>query len=409
MPEAEVALRSYNLAQLQVVQHEDHKSLLSEAVILPSTSSEERFIDPEAARSFTFDHVTLTPSNYEPYVLPEKEAEFAKLLSASWAKYARNHYPSGVASVSTNQVPVPNAAEAEDNVAATPASEDLASPEAGSSLPGDPVGATELAPTPVVGDKVVSGDDEVDRADGLQKLDKEMEEVKEEEEAEDNATALTPRDEMPSGVIEAEPTPVTGEKALDGTDEVDREGGLENLDGEMEEVKEETEDQREEDTSEREAEVQVVRDLAEQRADVAQREPIVAVEAKPQLKPLDNPTYTLEIVGNKYSPTNYWTGRWRTRWTVEGSTVNGLINVDIHYYEQGNVSCSTPANNPNLRSNCLPTTRRRSPFPQRQAKPSPLRLSPTLQRLRPSISSSSATCTRTSGTGHSDRKSTTAI
>jgi len=35
------------------------------------------------------------------------------------------------------------------------------------------------------------------------------------------------------------------------------------------------------------------------------------------------------------------TGRWRTCWTVDKAAgeVNGTINVDVHYFEQGNVSC----------------------------------------------------------------------
>ena len=37
------------------------------------------------------------------------------------------------------------------------------------------------------------------------------------------------------------------------------------------------------------------------------------------------------------------TGRWRTQWTVDKSKalVEGTINVDVHYYEQGNVQLAT--------------------------------------------------------------------
>lgn len=39
------------------------------------------------------------------------------------------------------------------------------------------------------------------------------------------------------------------------------------------------------------------------------------------------------------------TGRWRTRWVVDQASgqVSGAINVDVHYYEQGNVSRRTRA------------------------------------------------------------------
>jgi capping protein alpha len=59
--------------------------------------------------------------------------------------------------------------------------------------------------------------------------------------------------------------------------------------------------------------------------------------------PLENPTFTLEIVGNRFNPSNFWTGRWRTRWVVDRAarSVTGTIRVDVHYYEQGNVQLAT--------------------------------------------------------------------
>ncbi|RMZ68731.1 F-actin-capping subunit alpha [Pyrenophora seminiperda CCB06] len=48
-------------------------------------------------------------------------------------------------------------------------------------------------------------------------------------------------------------------------------------------------------------------------------------------------------VANKYSPTNYWNGRWRSSYvydTASGS-VTGSIKVDVHYYEDGNVRLLT--------------------------------------------------------------------
>ena len=70
--------------------------------------------------------------------------------------------------------------------------------------------------------------------------------------------------------------------------------------------------------------------------------------------------YVVQIVANKYNPTNFWyvpflyvvslysqhhfrSGRWRSEYTINMTTkeVSGKILINIHYYEQGNVqSCS---------------------------------------------------------------------
>lgn len=53
--------------------------------------------------------------------------------------------------------------------------------------------------------------------------------------------------------------------------------------------------------------------------------------------------FKLYIVGNKYNPTNYWTGRWRSIYEIDmdAGKVQGEIEVNVHYYEQGNVQLST--------------------------------------------------------------------
>ncbi|KAF3917858.1 hypothetical protein ABW20_dc0106645 [Dactylellina cionopaga] len=58
------------------------------------------------------------------------------------------------------------------------------------------------------------------------------------------------------------------------------------------------------------------------------------------------------IVGNKYSPSNYWNGRWRSTYVYNpsASTLTGSIAVDVHYYEDGNVRLVTEKSiNENLR------------------------------------------------------------
>jgi hypothetical protein len=49
------------------------------------------------------------------------------------------------------------------------------------------------------------------------------------------------------------------------------------------------------------------------------------------------------LVANKYSPNNFWNGRWRSTYTLNpsGGGLSGSIRVDVHYYEDGNVRMST--------------------------------------------------------------------
>ena len=49
------------------------------------------------------------------------------------------------------------------------------------------------------------------------------------------------------------------------------------------------------------------------------------------------------LVANKYSPQNFWNGRWRSTYIVNPSSnsLTGTIKVDVHYYEDGNVRMNT--------------------------------------------------------------------
>ncbi|KAF8908946.1 F-actin capping protein, alpha subunit [Gymnopilus junonius] len=57
-------------------------------------------------------------------------------------------------------------------------------------------------------------------------------------------------------------------------------------------------------------------------------------------------SYILQLVANKYNPTNFWSGRWRSEYAVNltNNQVSGKILVNIHYYEQGNVQLTTTHN-----------------------------------------------------------------
>ncbi|KAG0051140.1 F-actin-capping protein subunit alpha-1 [Gryganskiella cystojenkinii] len=56
-----------------------------------------------------------------------------------------------------------------------------------------------------------------------------------------------------------------------------------------------------------------------------------------------NGVVTVAIVHNRYSPSNYWNGRWRSVWTLNTATseVKGALKCKVHYYEDGNVQLET--------------------------------------------------------------------
>ncbi|KAL1758423.1 F-actin-capping protein subunit alpha [Schizophyllum commune] len=71
-------------------------------------------------------------------------------------------------------------------------------------------------------------------------------------------------------------------------------------------------------------------------------EGVAAVFASP-----DAPNkFTIQVVSNKYNPNNFWSGRWRSEYTVDlnDNTINGKIWLNVHYYEQGNVQLNTTHN-----------------------------------------------------------------
>ncbi|KAF2009445.1 F-actin-capping protein subunit alpha [Aaosphaeria arxii CBS 175.79] len=57
----------------------------------------------------------------------------------------------------------------------------------------------------------------------------------------------------------------------------------------------------------------------------------------------DETALAILTVANKYSPSNYWNGRWRSSYiyTPSSGSITGTIKVDVHYYEDGNVRLLT--------------------------------------------------------------------
>ncbi|ORY28269.1 F-actin-capping protein subunit alpha [Naematelia encephala] len=340
MPYIRPALRTYILTQLTVVEHPAsgdvpvHTSLLSEATILPgSTAEKERFIDAEGGRSFAFDHINMTISEYEPYELPAEEAAFRAELAKSLAAYCKNHFPSGSSSVSSSQYPLlPPAPPAP---VPAPVSEEPVTDVVPEQLN---TGDAEPAPTPAVGDVEVK-QEEVVAPGGLEKLDEEVEKAKEEEEG--TEAASVPESTKPvveesseaASVPEATKPEVTEEPGSEEAAKVEEEPAAAAETAKVEDEPTEA--------GEPAAEAPEVPEPPAQATEAVEPAP-PAVEQRKQER-IENPTYTLEIVGNRYNTANFWTGRWRTRWVVDqaAGTVSGTINVDVHYYEQGNVQLAT--------------------------------------------------------------------
>jgi len=50
---------------------------------------------------------------------------------------------------------------------------------------------------------------------------------------------------------------------------------------------------------------------------------------------------TCVLSAKNSSLSNFWTGCWRSTYTLNGSKVSGVIKVQVHYFEQGNVQLNT--------------------------------------------------------------------
>ncbi|KAJ5822387.1 WASH complex F-actin capping protein alpha subunit [Penicillium robsamsonii] len=62
--------------------------------------------------------------------------------------------------------------------------------------------------------------------------------------------------------------------------------------------------------------------------------------------PIENDSaVAIVLVSNRYSPNNFWNGRFRAIYQLpvssSSSTLTGNIHVDVHYYEDGNVALNT--------------------------------------------------------------------
>lgn len=230
-----------------------------------------------------------------------RRAELAKSLAA----YTKNHFPNGLSSVSSSQIPLlPPAQEVavseqpqqpvqgEDPASVVEPVTDVVSEQVAS-------GENEPAPTPAVGD---SPKEEVEQPGGLEKLDHQVEEAKEEEEkAEEAETASVPEagNEEPA----EEPASIKADPLAD-TQAVDGKA--------VEEAVVEPETKNEGEVAAQEA----IPQRSEQAEDPKVEEgetnvPELPAAATSTTEPrkqerIENPTYTLEVVGNRYNPSNFW-------------------------------------------------------------------------------------------------------
>lgn len=47
------------------------------------------------------------------------------------------------------------------------------------------------------------------------------------------------------------------------------------------------------------------------------------------------------IIGEKQSPANFWNARWTSKYEIQGQSISGTVDIDVHYYEDGNVRLKT--------------------------------------------------------------------
>ncbi|KAH8080006.1 F-actin-capping protein subunit alpha [Filobasidium floriforme] len=370
-------LREYHQTQLQSVTLDGSSSptLISTASIALSTSTteeddgkEDRYVDPQSRRSFKLDHFTLKATDFLPYEIKPEFETFRTDLQTALTQYIAAHYPSSeaVGSVFCSARPIARKApQAEVQV------QDQAQ-----AVGGAETGKQEQAE----GDqKEVEDDSKTSRIAATQVEDKSDPDLPAEAEIgegvvqkEDSTTVPDPAAE--SGVdtqagtpnaASAEPTVSSADPAADpsastgtGTEtsetgilaaansavaavsetvETVKEalvaevpvGGVAGLESEKPAVVSEGEDTKTENENPGQ-EVETKGEAAEEPVQEAQEEE-------------EEPRYTICIVSNKYNTNNFWTGRWRSTWTVDtkADKLHGEVFVDVHYFEAGNVQLST--------------------------------------------------------------------
>ncbi|KAG7558165.1 hypothetical protein FFLO_02892 [Filobasidium floriforme] len=372
-------LREYHQTQLQSVTLDGSSSptLIAKAAI---TSSEEeageaagdRYVDPQSRRSFKLDHVTLKATDLELYEIKPEFETFRADLQTALAQYIAAHYPSSeaVGSVFCSARPVTRRkvpqAGVQNQIVGGGGAESLEQEQAEGDKKEveDESKTSRIAATQVedksdpdlpaeaeTGEGVVQKEDSTtvsDRAAGSGV------------EVDTQATTLSP------DPASAEPTtspssvdPAADPSASTGTGpETSETGILGAANSALSAVSETVETAKEALVAEvpvggvaglesekpaavGEGEATKIEDgnpgqEVETKAEAAE-EPVQDVQEE------EEPSYTICIVSNKYNTNNFWTGRWRSIWTVDtkADKLHGEVFVDVHYFEAGNVQLST--------------------------------------------------------------------
>ncbi|EPQ26078.1 uncharacterized protein PFL1_06286 [Pseudozyma flocculosa PF-1] len=278
-----VALEEYNTSQLIPVAIDeaakDHVIICQAAQIPSSTdTATKRYAHPRAKKSFAFDHMARTASDIQDLPVDEDAEPLRAALDAALQNYVADRYNSGVSSVF-----------------------------AVSNVPYKPAAPTAAA-----------------SSDAQQQQHEEAAKVDAEDPAVPTAAAAANEDAETEGA----------EKKGDGSP--NQEGDATAADDDGDNVKDDpveaaaaSEAVSSDSTSPTAAAAEEARDASEQQQ---------PQEQEPETTPRQI-KYTFHHVGNKYHLSNFWSGRWRASYTldVEAATLTSSLQVQVHYFENGNV------------------------------------------------------------------------
>ncbi|GAA6005801.1 Cap1p [Rhodotorula paludigena] len=300
------ALKQYHAEQYTVVDLPAGEGAGGKTLVTPVSrlgageeGAEERHVDPKGATSFAFDAATASASSPLP-LSPSPDSETESLRSALesvLAQHVANHYHQGVSAVFA-----------------------LADP----AYPEEEEGE-EPAPIAEEGQK-----EKVEGQDAIGSIAEDVEGTVEESAEVAAETAEAESEAMPAeGVEDAQVEGEQGAEAAPAGEEETKEGDEA---AEKADVDAAGDDKMDEGTPAPAA----AQDVAA---------PAPAPAAEPEKPKVARPSrlFGLYLVGNKYNPSNYWTGRWRATYTLDHAkgTLEGTAQINIHYYEQGNVQLTT--------------------------------------------------------------------
>lgn len=305
-------------------------------VTLANKVGRDEYLEPTEGKVFRFDALSGTASATEPsreYTSPfSAETESARsTLDKLLSSHVSNHYTSGVAAVYVlpdPAFPSPAVAESEPEPA----------------LPNEEAAAAAVVE---VADEALATDlkdsEELTVADTAAETAQVVTEVLDQETVEtaraEEAEAAQTEDAPAAGA--AQEGSVAVERAAEVADTELQAPGAERTEAEPE--------AQDDDKMDLASPAPAVSSTATDETTVAVAE-AEEMDQKPRedektapVKPRPSNRFGLYFVGHKYSPNNYWTGRWRSTYSLDQVTgvLEGTAQVNIHYYEQGNVQLST--------------------------------------------------------------------